>query len=108
MFARRFFVASPAVAVAAAATAWSGSNDIWSPAAARCAAELPPSIDLATKPTVVFVLGGPGAGKGTQCSMLVEKYGFTHLSAGDLLRAEKSDPTSEHGALINACIKEGE
>lgn len=36
----------------------------------------------------VFVLGGPGSGKGTQCSRLVEKLGCTHLSAGDLLREE--------------------
>ena len=33
-------------------------------------------------------IGGPGSGKGTQCSLLVEHFGFTHLSAGDLLRAE--------------------
>ena len=30
--------------------------------------------------TVFFILGGPGAGKGTQCSKLVEEYGFKHLS----------------------------
>ena len=35
---------------------------------------------------VIFVLGGPGAGKGTQCANLVRDYGFVHLSAGDLLR----------------------
>lgn len=29
-----------------------------------------------------------GSGKGTQCEMIVEKYGFVHLSAGDLLREE--------------------
>ncbi|KAB1225042.1 putative UMP-CMP kinase 1 [Morella rubra] len=40
------------------------------------------------KPTVVFVLGGPGSGKGTQCANIVEHFGYTHLSAGDLLRAE--------------------
>lgn len=34
----------------------------------------------------VFILGGPGAGKGTQCSLLVEEFGFHHLSAGQLLR----------------------
>lgn len=28
-----------------------------------------------TKPNVVFVLGGPGAGKGTQCSKIVEVRG---------------------------------
>lgn len=33
-------------------------------------------------------LGGPGSGKGTQCDKIVKKYGLTHLSSGDLLRAE--------------------
>ena len=32
--------------------------------------------------------GGPGSGKGTQCSNIVEHFGFTHLSAGELLRSE--------------------
>jgi UMP-CMP kinase len=32
------------------------------------------------KVTVIFVLGGPGAGKGTQCENLVEDYSFKHLS----------------------------
>jgi UMP-CMP kinase len=41
------------------------------------------------KPLVIFVLGGPGAGKGTMCAKLVEDFGFEHLSAGDLLRAER-------------------
>ena len=33
---------------------------------------------------VVFVLGGPGSGKGTQCANIVRDYGWCHLSAGDL------------------------
>ena len=37
---------------------------------------------------IVFVVGGPGCGKGTQCDKIVAKYGFTHLSTGDLLRDE--------------------
>ena len=57
--------------------------------------------------TVVFVLGGPGAGKGTQCANLVRDFGFTHLSAGDLLRAEQERPGSEFGQLIKDCIKDG-
>ncbi|KAH8175775.1 adenylate kinase domain-containing protein [Sarocladium implicatum] len=57
--------------------------------------------------TVLFVLGGPGAGKGTQCSRLVENHGFTHLSAGDLLRAEQQRPGSEFGDLIRDYIKNG-
>ncbi|KAF8212526.1 UMP-CMP kinase [Mycena galopus ATCC 62051] len=59
------------------------------------------------KVTVLFVLGGPGAGKGTQCSHLVEDFGFCHLSAGDLLRAEQHREGSEFGKLIQDCIKEG-
>jgi len=37
---------------------------------------------------IVWVLGGPGSGKGTQCEKIVGEYGFTHLSSGALLRAE--------------------
>lgn len=52
------------------------------------------------KPTVVFVLGGPGSGKGTQCANIVEHFGYTHLSAGDLLRAEiKSGSENGYGGL---------
>ncbi|KAF7014724.1 hypothetical protein CFC21_028685 [Triticum aestivum] len=58
------------------------------------------------KVTVVFVLGGPGSGKGTQCSNIVEHFGFTHLSAGDLLRAEIKSG-SENGTMIENMIKEG-
>ncbi|XP_072953678.1 UMP-CMP kinase 3-like isoform X1 [Typha angustifolia] len=58
------------------------------------------------KVTVVFVLGGPGSGKGTQCTNIVEHFGFTHLSAGDLLRAEIRSG-SENGNMIQNMIKEG-
>jgi UMP-CMP kinase len=57
--------------------------------------------------TVLFVLGGPGAGKGTQCANLVRDYNFTHLSAGDLLRAEQQREGSEFGDLIRNYIKDG-
>lgn len=40
-----------------------------------------------SKPNVVFVLGAPGSGKGTQCSKIVEKFGFVHLSAGEVFFA---------------------
>ena len=56
---------------------------------------------------VIFVLGGPGAGKGTQCSNLVRDYGFKHLSAGDLLREEQERPGSEFGEMIKSYIKDG-
>lgn len=59
------------------------------------------------KPKIVFVLGAPGAGKGTQCEKIVEHFGFTHLSAGDLLREERKREGSEYGALIEDNIKNG-
>eukprot|EP01027_Heterolobosea_sp_BB2_P027024 GEZU01042201.1.p1 GENE.GEZU01042201.1~~GEZU01042201.1.p1 ORF type:complete len:242 (+),score=90.28 GEZU01042201.1:100-825(+) len=61
----------------------------------------------ASKPRVVFVLGGPGSGKGTQCANLVKEFGFVHLSAGDLLRAEKDSGTPE-GNMIADMIKNGQ
>ncbi len=58
------------------------------------------------KPTVIFVLGGPGSGKGTNCARIVEDFGFVHLSAGDLLREEQASG-SQHGEMIKSMIKEG-
>ncbi|RUS16106.1 UMP-CMP kinase [Endogone sp. FLAS-F59071] len=57
--------------------------------------------------TVIFVLGGPGAGKGTQSEYLQRDYGFVHLSAGDLLRDEQKRQGSKYGELIKNYIKEG-
>ncbi|CAO3684743.1 unnamed protein product [Umbelopsis ramanniana] len=57
--------------------------------------------------TVVFVLGGPGAGKGTQCAKIKEDFDFVHLSAGDLLREEQQREGSQYGELIKSYIKDG-
>ena len=38
------------------------------------------------KPIVVFVLGPPGAGKGTQGAILAESLGLPKFATGDLLR----------------------
>ncbi|XP_034835464.1 UMP-CMP kinase [Maniola hyperantus] len=59
-------------------------------------------------PEVVFVLGAPGAGKGTQCSFISKEFGFVHLSAGDLLREERQRPGSEYGEMIEEKIRNGE
>ena len=53
------------------------------------------------KPNVVFVLGGPGTGKGTMCELAESQLGWTHLSTGNLLRAER-----EAGGPTAATIEE--
>jgi len=78
------------------------------PASPRLAAPKRPTPRFSPdKTSVIYVLGGPGAGKGTQCANLVRDYGFTHLSAGDLLRAEQDREGSEFGNMIKEYIKEG-
>lgn len=59
------------------------------------------------EPNVVYVLGGPGAGKGTMCELAQIQLGWTHLSTGDLLRAEQDagGPTTE---LIKEYIAAGQ
>lgn len=47
------------------------------------------------------LLVGPGAGKGTQCTILMEKHHFVHLSAGELLREEVLFPPMESSAHEN-------
>jgi len=41
----------------------------------------------------IVLFGPPGAGKGTQSEMLIEKYNLKHLSTGDILRAEIANQT---------------
>ena len=57
-----------------------------------------------SKPNVIFVLGGPGAGKGTQCAKIVDNFGYVHLSAGDLLRYLYM-AFQGNGAISNFCCE---
>jgi len=59
-----------------------------------------------SKLPIIWVLGGPGSGKGTQCERLVQKYGFVHLSSGDLLRDEVASG-SEKGKELNEMMQKG-
>jgi adenylate kinase len=67
---------------------------------------MPPVPEL-SKTKIIFVLGGPGSGKGTQCDKIVSTYGFTHLSTGDLLRDEVSSG-SERGKQLTQIMERGE
>ncbi|KAJ8753274.1 hypothetical protein K2173_017898 [Erythroxylum novogranatense] len=44
-------------------------------------------------PLKVMISGAPASGKGTQCELIVKKFGLVHISTGDLLRAEVSAET---------------
>lgn len=69
---------------------------------------MPPTGDAALKKArIIFVVGGPGSGKGTQCERIVEKYGFTHLSSGDLLREEVASG-SERGKKLTEIMEKGD
>lgn len=53
----------------------------------------------------IIFIGPPGAGKGTQAQRLVEHYGISHLSTGDMLRQAVRDQTETGGqaaAYMNA------
>lgn len=45
-------------------------------------------MDSNKKPIAIWILGGPGSGKGTQCKCLIDKHPgrFMHISTGNLLR----------------------
>lgn len=55
----------------------------------------------------VFVLGEPGAGKSTQCSKLVKEFGFSHLSAGELLRTAIHDGSVPNSQTLASTIDGG-
>lgn len=59
------------------------------------------------KPNVVFVLGGPGAGKGTMCELAESQLGWTHLSTGTLLRAAR-EAGGPAAAVIDEFIAAGQ
>jgi hypothetical protein len=55
--------------------------------------QMPDVKKILGSPKITFVLGGPASGKGTQCAKLVEEFGYTHISTGDLFRAEVAKVT---------------
>lgn len=55
----------------------------------------------------IVIFGAPGSGKGTQSDLLVMKYGFKHISTGDVLRAEIKQGTAL-GQTAKAFIDRGQ
>ena len=54
----------------------------------------------------IVIFGAPGSGKGTQSDKIVAKYGFKHISTGDVLRNEIKNGT-ELGKTADSYIKDG-
>ncbi len=50
----------------------------------------------------IIFIAAPAAGKGTQCETLVGKYGYNHISTGDLLRAEVQKSNKEISDLLSS------
>ena len=42
----------------------------------------------------ILLIGAPGAGKGTQATLVAERFGITHISSGDLLRKHVTEQTT--------------
>jgi len=57
-------------------------------------------------PRVIYVMGPPGAGKGTQAKMLAEKTGYVQFSTGDAFR-EVSRQDTDLGRRVKETIDNG-
>ena len=55
----------------------------------------------------IILIAAPAAGKGTLSTMLVDKYNYTHISTGDLLR-DASHEETEIGKKIASILEKGE
>ncbi|XP_059141356.1 adenylate kinase isoenzyme 5-like [Physella acuta] len=60
---------------------------------------------------LIFLAGGPGSGKGTQCAKIIARYpDIVHLSMGDILRKEISErgSTDEKWAMVTTLLRDGD
>ena len=59
------------------------------------------------KARVVFVIGGPGSGKGTQCAKIKDEFKYNHMSTGDVLRTVVKEKKAPGWQELEADMKEG-
>lgn len=55
----------------------------------------------------LVIFGAPGSGKGTQSKKLIDRYGLTHISTGDVLRGQIAAGT-ELGKIADSFISKGQ
>jgi adenylate kinase len=55
---------------------------------------------------ILILFGPPGAGKGTQALKIAQKFGWVHISTGDILRSEVNQGTSL-GVQVKAVMEAG-
>lgn len=55
----------------------------------------------------LILFGPPGSGKGTQAAKIAEKYGFAHVSTGEIFRSEMRNETPL-GVKVKGIVERGE
>lgn len=55
---------------------------------------------------ILILLGPPGAGKGSQAAKIIEEFGVTHISTGDIFRKNIKEGT-ELGQKVKKIIESG-
>lgn len=61
---------------------------------------------LVGNPKIIFLMGGPGTGKGAYCQKLVGEFGYTHISMGALFTKEIAKGNKE-GERIKKIVQDG-
>ena len=59
------------------------------------------------KAKVIFIIGGPGSGKGTECMKIKEKFNYNHMSTGEILRNIVKNKEVNDWQELESDMKEG-
>ncbi|CAD7685738.1 unnamed protein product [Nyctereutes procyonoides] len=85
--------------------ACSGSASSSQPPKPAPVAALTHVLYILKSPLIIFVMGGPGCGKGTQCKNMATKYGFRHVGLGQLLRQEARRSTQRGRKIYDIMLQ---